>query len=92
MSPNATIGQKGADAGDEAWRKRHRKQKDSAEFLSESMISGTLPIFDSERGTGHDRTLGETRLNAGRDAIERGTAFADKYRARGAEDYLTLQR
>ena len=37
-------------------------------------------LLFSERGTRHDRTWNETQSNAGRDAIERGRAFADKYR------------
>ena len=41
-----------------------------------------VPILFSERGTRHDRTRDETRSNAGRDAIERGRAFAIKYRDR----------
>ena len=44
-------------------------------FLSANAGRGT-----TERGTRHDRTWDETQSNAGRDAIERGRAFADKYR------------
>ena len=39
------------------------------------LSDGYLLLF-SERGTRHDRTLDETRPNVGRDAVERGTAFA----------------
>ena len=46
-------------------------------------------ILVSERGTGHDRTRDETRSNAGRDATERGTAFADKSYSR-ADKYFSL--
>ena len=46
-------------------------------------------ILVSERGTGHDRTRDETQSNAGRDATERGTAFADKSYSR-ADKYFSL--
>lgn len=44
------------------------------------MVIDSIPILFSERGTWHDRTQDETQSNAGRDAIERRTAFAKKYR------------
>ena len=47
-----------------------------------------VPILFSERGTRHDRTRDETRSNAGRDAIERGRAFAIKYRDRIGSPYF----
>ena len=48
----------------------------------------SVPILFSERGTRHDRTRDETRSNAGRDAIERGRAFAIKYRDRIGSPYF----
>ena len=47
-----------------------------------------MPISFSERGTRHDRTQDERRSNAGRDAIERRTAFAIKYRDSRADALL----
>ena len=47
-----------------------------------------VPILFSERGTRHDRTRDEARSNAGRDAIERGRAFAIKYRDRIGSPYF----
>lgn len=45
-----------------------------------SMDIDSVPILFSECGTWHDRTQDETQSNVGRDAIERRTAFAKKYR------------
>ena len=42
----------------------------------------TVPILVSERRTRYERTWDETRSNAGRDAIERGRAFAKWHRER----------
>ena len=42
----------------------------------------TVPILVSERGTRYDRTRDEVRPNAGRDATERGRAFAKWHRER----------
>ena len=47
-----------------------------------------VPILFSECGTRHDRMRDETRSNAGRDAIERGRAFAIKYRDRIGSPYF----
>lgn len=44
------------------------------------MVVDSIPILFSERGTWHDRTQDETQSNVERDAIERRTAFAKKYR------------
>ena len=46
----------------------------------ESMVVDSVPILFGERGTGYDRTQDETQSNVERDAIERRTAFAKKYR------------
>ena len=63
------------------WR-QHRSplcpQSEDNDFCTD--LRATVPIPFSERGTRHDRTRDETQSNAGRDAIERGRAFADKYR------------
>ena len=63
------------------WR-QHRSplcpQSEDNDFWTD--LRATVPIPFSERRTRHDRTWDETQSNAGRDAIERGRAFADKYR------------
>ncbi len=56
----------------------------------ESLIPVSIPILCSERGTRHDRTQGETQSNVGRDAIERGRAFAKKYRDWGFRNYFSV--
>ena len=67
--------------GQHRWR-QHRSplcpQSEDNDFWTD--LRATVPIPFSEHGTRHDRTWDETQSNAGRDAIERGRAFADKYR------------
>lgn len=71
----------GRTYGQHRWR-QHRSplcpQSEDNDFWTD--LCATVPIPFSERGTRHDRTWDETQSNAGRDAIERGRAFADKYR------------
>ena len=71
----------GRTYGQNRWR-QHRSplcpQSEDNDFWTD--LCATVPIPFSERGTRHDRTWDETQSNAGRDAIERGRAFADKYR------------
>ena len=71
----------GRTYGQNRWR-QHRSplcpQSEDNNFWTD--LRATVPIPFSERGTRHDRTWDETQSNAGRDAIERGRAFADKYR------------
>ena len=71
----------GRTYGQNRWR-QHRSplcpQSEDNDFWTD--LRATVPIPFSERGTRHDRTWDETQSNAGRDAIERGRAFADKYR------------
>ena len=54
----------------------HLYLPETADVGSRSVFLASVPILFSERGTRHDRTLDETRANVGRDAVERGTAFA----------------
>ena len=58
----------------------HLYLPETADVGSRSVFLALVPILFSERGTRHERTRDETRLNAALRSLAPRPAFAKKYR------------